>query len=168
MVHSKQFSESLLRTYVTVIIGEQLPCRLHILKKFKDIEEEDKIDLLDPSSATGLIGDNDAGSSFNLRYKHKGKPATENFIWLRNFQGSIADFDILNHELLHLIHKLLSQRGFNYSDDSEEAYAYTMGYYTTVVYTWLEKAKLCKPFYKAPVKKPKKKSLPPSIPNDND
>ena len=38
MVHSKQFSESLLRTYVTVIIGEQLPCRLHILKKFKEIE----------------------------------------------------------------------------------------------------------------------------------
>ena len=40
----------------------------------------------------------------------------------------------ITHELFHVVHMLLQQKGLKLTDDSQEAYAYLIGYLTEEIY----------------------------------
>jgi len=46
---------------------------------------------------------------------------------------SLDFFESFSHEILHVVFDILNKRGFTLSLESEEAYAYLMGYLTKVV-----------------------------------
>lgn len=52
------------------------------------------------------------------------------FIWIHGYSGSPDDVDTLSHEAFHLTFSVMEQVGVTLSEESEEAFAYALGYYT--------------------------------------
>lgn len=50
-------------------------------------------------------------------------------LWLRSFDESTEDLSILAHEVFHLVSCVLSIRGIHHIVETEEPYAYAMGFY---------------------------------------
>lgn len=49
------------------------------------------------------------------------------------------DVGLIMHESLHLIHAILRDRGIEFTEESEEAFAYYLGYYGGSIYTEINK-----------------------------
>lgn len=47
---------------------------------------------------------------------------------------SCADYGTLQHEIFHAVDQILRHIGINLTEDSDEAYAYLIGYITTKIY----------------------------------
>lgn len=123
-------------TMVMLFIGEWKEVQGYINKKL-DYELEDFTNLND------LIPKHCRGTHFELKINDKYPRQTKHCIWLKRFEGTIEDFSILNHELMHCVIGALGFAGMELTPESEEAYAYTYDHLTVVVYTELEKRKLC-------------------------
>ena len=61
-------------------------------------------------------------------------------VWMPSLPQSSYDMQFLSHEIFHAAHALMIGVGINLSDDSEEAYAYLIGYITKRV---LEEFPIC-------------------------
>lgn len=48
------------------------------------------------------------------------------YLWMPKLPVSIKEYGTLVHELEHFVFMFLDMRGFNHSDDSDEAYAYLL------------------------------------------
>lgn len=51
-------------------------------------------------------------------------------VWYPQLPTTAEDFGFFSHEIFHAAHALMISIGANLSDDSEEAYAYLIGYLT--------------------------------------
>jgi len=49
-------------------------------------------------------------------------------IWVRKLPESVGDYGSLIHEIEHCTFEILNSRGVKHSDDSDEAYAYLLGW----------------------------------------
>ena len=49
-------------------------------------------------------------------------------IWVRKFPESVGDYGSLIHEIEHCTFEILNSRGIKHSDDSDEAFAYLLGW----------------------------------------
>lgn len=56
------------------------------------------------------------------------------FIHLYKWDGNAADYGALQHEIFHAVDNALRDKGFNLSDDSDEAFAYCIGHLTREIY----------------------------------
>ena len=50
------------------------------------------------------------------------------FVWMPRKPQSAEDFGFLVHELLHAVSETMRMIGVDFSEDSEEVYAYTIGW----------------------------------------
>lgn len=60
-------------------------------------------------------------------------------IWLKHWPVTAFQFGVLQHELFHVVDNSLRGKGIKLSDDSDEAYAYTIEDLTRQVYSKLWK-----------------------------
>ena len=49
-------------------------------------------------------------------------------IWVRKLPESVGDYGNLIHEIEHCTFEILNSRGIKHSDDSDEAFAYLLGW----------------------------------------
>ena len=61
-------------------------------------------------------------------------------VWMPRLPQTAAEFGTLSHEIFHAVQALMINIGASLSDDSEEAYAYLIGYITKRV---LEEFSIC-------------------------
>ena len=54
-------------------------------------------------------------------------------VWFPHLPTSPLEFGFVSHEIFHAAHAIMKNVGVNLSDDSEEAYAYLIGYLTRKV-----------------------------------
>ena len=55
------------------------------------------------------------------------------------WNNDASDYGVLSHEIFHVIDMNLRSKGITLSDDSDEVYAYHMGYFTREIYHLLWK-----------------------------
>lgn len=55
-------------------------------------------------------------------------------LWLKKFPTTLKDFGYLTHEIFHTSDLMLRQAGMVLSDDSDEAWAYQIGWLTKKIY----------------------------------
>ena len=55
-------------------------------------------------------------------------------IRLDEIPGTCADYGTLQHEIFHAVDQIFRRIGMNLSEDSDEAYAYMIGYLTQEIY----------------------------------
>lgn len=93
---------------------------------FGNIEDCKKAIIADGQNeitATAWVKDND---------KYEGAFTVEEtgytLIWLSKFPESVGDYGSLIHEIEHCTFDILNSRGVKHSDDSDEAFAYLLGW----------------------------------------
>ena len=62
-------------------------------------------------------------------------------LWTKYFPVNVEHFETLNHEIFHTSDMMLRKAGLSLSDDSDEAWAYMIGWMTREIY---KNFKLCK------------------------
>jgi hypothetical protein len=90
----------------------------HKLVTGKDINPETKKFILEPCTP-------DTANAQTIWYNPQS-PIFVRFYYYQN--GSSSDYDDMAHEMLHVIAVLMSSRGLQFNNGSEEAYAYLQGY----------------------------------------
>lgn len=123
-------------TLVMIFIGDWKEVQTYINKNI-DYELEEFTNLND------LVPRRCRGTSFELKINDHNERLTKHCMWLKQFNGTIEDFSILNHEMLHCVISALGFAGMELTDESEEAYAYTYDHLAVQIYKELEKRKLC-------------------------
>jgi len=78
------------------------------------------------------------GSHGQFFYGEDGRPS---IIVMESFDWSVTDQVTMTHELLHFTFHVLKTAGLKLSDESEEAYTYTLGYIQTKVWDKLKPKK---------------------------
>ena len=84
-------------------------------------------------------------SKYNIEWKDNMKlSSVGKYIMLDNNQSIIrldripetcADYGTLSHEIFHSVDTIFRFIGMNLTEDSDESYAYMIGYLTTQIYT---------------------------------
>lgn len=100
---------------VVVVIGMDKPAALKRINKW----------IPDFSGAESLPGLNDklAPAARVLSYG-----SSQHVLWIKYWPEKISDYGTLVHELFHIVDVSLRGKGITLSDDSDEAYAYFMGW----------------------------------------
>lgn len=62
--------------------------------------------------------------------KRKEDNKLERFIWVRNFDWTYSSIACLTHEILHLVLRILADRGVPIKEQNSEVIAYLMEFYT--------------------------------------
>jgi len=123
-------------TLVYVFIGDWKDVQRYINKNL-DYELEEFTNLND------LVPNRVRGTSFALKINDHHARQTKHCIYLKQFDGSVEDFSILNHEMFHCVIGALGFAGMELTTEREEAYTYTFDHLTVSIYSELEKRKLC-------------------------
>ncbi len=109
-------------------IGESDLLLRNTLLTYCNIERIDELmDSIELKSSFGLSVRLWSGSAFLIRLKINKNTS--------KFRATV------NHEIFHVVHSLLSGIGMKLTDDSEEAYAYLIGYVTEQFYLQISKNK---------------------------
>jgi hypothetical protein len=102
-------------------IGESDDTIKIILLEYAKMERiEQLMESIELKNSFGLVVRLWEGGSFLIRLSHNKNKA--------KFKATVS------HEIFHMAHSLLSGVGMKLSDDSEEAYAYLIGYVTEQFY----------------------------------
>lgn len=88
-------------------------------KKFINALQKDDIEMLDVSGSHGRT----------IRLENKAM-----ILWLKKFPTTPEDFDYLSHEIFHTADLILRGLGAKLSDDSDEIWAYHIGWITRNIY----------------------------------
>jgi hypothetical protein len=71
-----------------------------------------------------------------MTFYHPGLPI---ILWIPNPPRSVEELAVLNHEIFHVVTSLLEWAGVPLCEQTEEVYAYTLQYYTRVIYLFVQK-----------------------------
>lgn len=94
---------------IWLIVGDELLFKKYIQKKYEVS--------VDGFEDVGTVGD-----AKTLTLEKDGQLHV--IVWIRSFDWKVFEMGLLVHELLHVVHAVLKNVGFKFSDDSEEAYTY--------------------------------------------
>ena len=115
MTNKKAIQIPIYEHTLQVIFGDKEETR-EALKEF-EIKEEDIEEYLN-----ALVPDHTSGS---VCYFEK---YDDYYLWMPKLPVSIKEYGTLVHELEHFVYMFLDIIGFNHSNDSDEAYAYLLGF----------------------------------------
>ena len=144
MVHFFAFKVPVYDTRVRIFIGDGSDDSHKKVKSWINKNLDYKLE--EYTNLDDLVPEHCFGTAFELKIKDKEARETKHCIYLADFDGSIGDFSILNHEMYHLTNQALRFAGITANEESEEAFTYFYDYITEVIYGLLEKKKLCNKF----------------------
>ena len=88
-----------------------------------------------------LLPKEDIDDFDNLTFNGTGKsvmfPNNQTLLWLKYEPREPELLGTLNHEIFHCACFILERAGIKYSEDSDEAFAYLIGYLTHAIYSRL-------------------------------
>jgi len=61
------------------------------------------------------------------------------FVFVNQWEYTAAHFGVLQHEIFHVADQILREKGFVLTDDSDEAWAYLIQFYTRELYKFIIK-----------------------------
>ena len=104
----------------------------YVLLNYKPKEVVPQVDKIMGGHSDNL----DDMDNFNGRHfvvenlKRKGDNKLERFVWVKNFDWTCSNIACLTHEILHLVLRILDDRGVPIKEQNSEAIAYLMEFYT--------------------------------------
>lgn len=130
VVHEKAFQYS-------VILSLEIPTKRDLIKVLK--KEELKYTIKDVDESIRIIK-KDIGNGIHAKAVMVLDPGIT-LISFYKWRGDATDYGALVHEIFHTVDLNLRAKGITLSDDSDETYAYHLGYFTRELFNkiWAEK-----------------------------
>lgn len=119
----KKINDKYYNNDISVIVCERKLLEEYLLKKFSVKADEIGSTINPDGQLIVLNKDNE------IKY----------IVWQRNFSWTVIEMGMLNHEILHLVFDVMTNIGFKYCPESEEAYTYYMQILSTDIYWKLRK-----------------------------
>ena len=81
----------------------------------------------------GIAYDETGYDALHYSVINKTQGILHHYLLFEKFRNDIGGIGVFSHEISHLCFSVLRDAGMKFSDDSEEAYSYYIGYLTRII-----------------------------------